>query len=230
MPDLSEEAALRARFALAEDAPIVGLDEAGRGPCAGPVVAAAAVLRPDGLAPDLAAAVDDSKALSATTRADLFAALTAPGALAGFAVAQASVEEIDRLNILQASMLAMRRALEALAEPPSAALVDGNADPRLGLPTALVVKGDGRSLSIAAASILAKVARDRIMGELARAHPGYGWETNQGYGAKAHLEAIRTLGVTVHHRRSFAPVRARLQMALDIESQSAVETLHIVKS
>ena len=218
MPDLSEEQALRARFGLPSAAPIAGLDEAGRGPCAGPVVAAAAVLRPDGLAPDLAALVDDSKKLSAAKREAAFEALTAPGALAGFAIGQASVEEIDRLNILQASLLAMRRALAGLAEPPAGALVDGNQDPRLDLPTALVVKGDGRSLSIAAASILAKVARDRIMADLARAHPGYGWETNQGYGARAHLEAIRTLGVTLHHRRSFAPVRARLQVALDIES------------
>jgi ribonuclease HII len=182
------------------------------------VVAAAALLPPDGLPPELASTLDDSKKIAPPRRLELFEALTAPGTLAGWAVAEASVAEIDRINILQASLLAMRRAVAALPVAPAGALVDGNQDPTLGLPTATLVKGDSRSLSIAAASILAKVARDRLMGELAAHHPGYGWETNQGYGSAAHLTAIRTLGVTIHHRRSFAPVRAVLELTLDIES------------
>lgn len=214
MPDLTEEAEVRRVHALAPEAPVAGVDEAGRGPCAGPVVAAAAVLPPGGLPADLADAIDDSKKLSARQREALFTALTAPGTLTAFAVAEASVAEIDRINILQAAMLAMRRAINALPVDPAAVLVDGNRDPGLDRPTALLTKGDSRSLSIAAASILAKVTRDRRMAALADDHPGYGWETNQGYGSKAHLAALGRLGVTVHHRRSFAPVRA----ALDIES------------
>lgn len=214
MPDLSEERILRRDLALPPDAPIAGVDEAGRGPCAGPVMAAAAILPPGGLPADLAALIDDSKKLSAKRRAHLFEVLTTPGTLLAFAVAEASVEEIDRINILEAAMRAMRRAVAALPVPPAAALIDGNRDPGPGVPSRLLVKGDSRSLSVAAASILAKVTRDRLMADLARAHPGYGWETNQGYGSKAHLAALRVQGVTIHHRRSFAPVRA----ALDIES------------
>ncbi|MBP5857808.1 ribonuclease HII [Marivibrio halodurans] len=214
MPDLSEEEILRRDLALPADAPIAGVDEAGRGPCAGPVVAAAAILPPTGLPADLAALIDDSKKLSAKRRAYLFEALTTPGTLLAFAVAEASVEEIDRINILQAAMLAMRRAVDALPVPPAAALIDGNRDPGPSVPSRPLVKGDSRSLSVAAASILAKVTRDGLMADLALAHPGYGWETNQGYGSKAHLAALRVQGVTIHHRRSFAPVRA----ALDIES------------
>jgi ribonuclease HII len=212
MPDLREEAGLRDAFTLGAAAPIAGLDEAGRGPCAGPVVAAAAVLHSDGLPPAIADILDDSKKIPPKRRDALFAALTANGVLADYAIAQADVAEIDRLNILQASLLAMRRALAKLCSPPAGALVDGNQDPRLGVPTVTLVKGDGRSLSIAAASILAKVTRDRMMADLARQHPGYGWETNQGYGSKAHLVALGQLGVTIHHRRSFAPVRALLDI------------------
>ena len=116
-------------------------------------------------------------------------------------------EEIDKINILQATMLAMRRAVEALDLPPAFALIDGNRLPALACPARAIVKGDGRVLSIAAASIVAKVTRDRIMTELARAHPGFGWERNRGYGTAEHLNALKRLGATPHHRRSFAPIR-----------------------
>ncbi|MDE3081046.1 MAG: ribonuclease HII, partial [Paracoccaceae bacterium] len=126
-------------------------------------------------------------------------------------VAHASVEEIDRLNILRASHLAMERAVAGLRSPPDHLLIDGNMIPRgLTIPAEAVVKGDARVLSIAAASIVAKVARDAIMVDLAQQHPGYGWETNAGYGSKAHLQALQDFGVTPHHRRSFAPVHKML--------------------
>ena len=179
---------------------VAGVDEAGRGPLAGPVVAAAVVL-------DLGAVpnrVADSKALSATRREALFAELQAT---AEIGVGSASVEEIDRINILRASHLAMIRALENLPRPAAYALIDGNLMPRdLPLPGEAVVKGDARCVAIAAASIVAKVTRDRIMVGLAQQHPGYGWDRNAAYPTKAHLEAIRHLGVTPHHRRSFKPV------------------------
>ncbi len=199
MPDyrLEEEA-------LAGGARVVaGIDEAGRGPWAGPVIAAAVVLDVATLPADLLDAIDDSKKLTAAKRAALF------GRLAGCArigVGRAEVAEIDRLNILGATMLAMKRALAALPLTPCLALVDGNRAPDLPCPVKCVVGGDGRSLSIAAASIVAKVTRDRIMGELAMLHPGYGWETNAGYGTRAHQQAIMRLGLTPHHRRSFKPI------------------------
>jgi len=195
MPDFSMEISLGRQVA--------GIDEAGRGPWAGPVVAAAVVLDRSTFPQDLAAQIDDSKKLRKPVRDLLFQHI---GAIAPHAIAQASVEEIDRLNILQASMLAMRRAFENLPEAPACALVDGNCDPRLGVPTRCLVGGDGHSLSIAAASILAKVARDRIMTGLARRFPGYGWDTNAGYGTKEHQRGLAELGVTPHHRRSFAPI------------------------
>ena len=182
-----------------------GLDETGRGPLAGPVVAAAAVLNEDAAPPGL----DDSKQLTANEREILCDELRS---VALFGIGAASVAEIDRFNILAASLLAMRRALESLVWRlgclPDLALVDGNQSPRLPCPTELVIKGDGRSASIAAASIIAKVARDRAMTALAREYPGYGWETNAGYGTAQHRAALVTLGPTVHHRRSFAPVAA----------------------
>jgi ribonuclease HII len=178
------------------------VDEVGRGPLCGPVTAAAVILDWDALPEGL----DDSKRLSAARRADLDLRIRAT---ARFAIAHASVAEIDTLNILQASHLAMRRALQALA--PDFALIDGNLLPRdLPCPAQAVVKGDARSLSIAAASILAKVARDKIMVELAAEHPGYGWERNAGYASAAHLSALARLGPTPHHRRSFAPLRKML--------------------
>ena len=180
--------------------PVCGVDEAGRGPLAGPVAAAAVVLNPH----DLPEGLNDSKVLSAARRERLFDAIQAR---AEVSLAWASVEEIDRLNIREASLLAMRRAVEGLAIPPDAALIDGNACPQ-GLPCrgVTLVKGDALSLSVAAASIIAKVARDRVMAELAQAFPGYGWEVNQGYPTAAHRAALLDLGVTPHHRRSFRPV------------------------
>ncbi len=194
---------------------VIGLDEAGRGPWAGPVVAAAAWLDPAGLDPALSEGLDDSKKLSARRRNDLFDILSDPaGAGARVAVGEASVEEIDDLNILQASLLAMQRAAAALAaalnSAPQAALVDGNKLPQLAIEARAVVKGDSLSLSIAAASVVAKVTRDRAMAALARDYPGYGWERNQGYGTAEHRAGIARLGVTPLHRRSFRPIRDAL--------------------
>ncbi|MDJ0685868.1 MAG: ribonuclease HII [Alphaproteobacteria bacterium] len=201
MPDFSLETALRPGGRVA------GLDEVGRGPWAGPVTACAVVIDRTRFPDDLANALDDSKRLTAAKRDRLYALLIST---VEYAIAEASVAEIDSLNILQASLLAMRRAVQALPNPPDAALVDGNRDPGLGLPTQCIVKGDGMSLSIAAASIIAKVTRDRQMARLAETYPGYGWERNAGYGVKAHRQALAALGVTPHHRRSFAPIRALL--------------------
>jgi ribonuclease HII len=153
----------------------------------------------------LPAGLDDSKALAAPVRAALAAEILATSEVA---IVHVEVAEIDRLNILQASLLAMRRAVAALGACPCHALIDGDRCPDgLPCPATPVVGGDGRSLSIAAASIVAKVARDRLMADLAQQHPGYGWETNAGYATKMHLSALRDLGPTPHHRRSFAPVR-----------------------
>ena len=203
MPDFSLE--------LAVDGSVVGIDEAGRGPWAGPVVAGAALLDRAALSPDLAERLDDSKKLGEAKRAALFEALQAdPAARLGVGVA--SVEEIDRLNILQATFLAMRRAYEDLGVAAALALIDGNkVPPEWPCPARAVVKGDGLSVSIAAASIVAKVTRDRMMADLGRAHPGYGWERNAGYGTREHQEAIASLGLTPHHRRSYAPIRKILQ-------------------
>ena len=180
--------------------PVAGVDEVGRGPLAGPVIAAAVILDPARIPSGLA----DSKLLTARRREHLHDEIHA-SALA-ISVAEASVEEIDRLNILHASMLAMRRAVEGLPEV-GFVLVDGNRlPPGLPCPAEAVVKGDARCLSIAAASIVAKVVRDRLMVDLAQQHPGYGWEANAGYPTKAHCEALLHLGVTPWHRRSFGPV------------------------
>jgi len=185
---------------------VCGIDEVGRGPLAGPVVACAVILPPR-LSRVLLEQVNDSKALSAKRR-DALAPLIQAEACYG--LGQASVEEIDQINILQATFLAMRRAVEALPQPPESALVDGNRAPVLPCPTRCLVKGDSRSLSIAAASILAKVHRDHLMADLAQTYPGYGWERNAGYGTAEHLAALDRLGVTPHHRRSFAPIATRL--------------------
>jgi ribonuclease HII len=202
MPDFSLENKLQGVIA--------GIDEAGRGPWAGPVVAGAAVLNRDTLETALIDGLDDSKALTPARREALFEALAhSPAATVGFGIA--SVEEIDSLNILQATFLAMSRALEDMGQPVEYALVDGNRAPSLPCQVQTVVKGDSRSLSIAAASIIAKVTRDRMMAELALAFPGYGWETNQGYGTPAHRLGLETLGVTLHHRKTYAPVRAILE-------------------
>lgn len=197
MPDFSLE--------IAAGGLVVGIDEAGRGPWAGPVVAGAAILDRALIPPDIAARLDDSKKLSPAKREALFELLMT-GGWAKIGVGLASAAEIDSLNILKATYLAMRRALETLADKPTLALVDGNRAPPLPCPVQTVVKGDGISLSIASASIIAKVTRDRIMRELALRHPGYGWESNAGYGTALHHEALRRLGVTPEHRRSFAPI------------------------
>ena len=181
---------------------VVGVDEAGCAPLAGPVVAAA-VLLDRKLPRTLARSIDDSKKLSAQTRESIFAAL--PGH-AQIGVGEASVEEIEQINILRAAHLAMRRAVERLAVLPALILVDGNRLPGFAFPTQCVVGGDGISLSIAAASIIAKVTRDRAMAALAERFPGYGWERNAGYPTPEHLAALRQLGVTAMHRRTFRPV------------------------
>jgi ribonuclease HII len=187
---------------------VAGIDEAGRGPWAGPVVAAAAILDRVAMPRILSAGLDDSKKLSPAVREKLFAALQRH---AVFGVGIASVAEIEDLNILAATMLAMRRAVLALPEVPGLALVDGNRAPDLPCAVQTVVKGDGKSFSIAAASIVAKVTRDRIMAGLAAAHPGYGWETNQGYGTAAHRAGLDRHGVTPHHRRGFKPIACRIK-------------------
>lgn len=187
---------------------VAGVDEAGRGPLAGPVFAAAAVIDRARATPALLKLIDDSKKLTHARRDAAYEAMVASGAVR-FAIAEASVEEIDRINILQATFLAMRRALAALAEPPEVALVDGNrVPPGLVCRAETIVGGDAHSYSIAAASIFAKVARDRHMDVLAAAFPGYGWERNRGYGSAQHLKALELLGPTPHHRMSFAPLRA----------------------
>lgn len=184
---------------------VAGVDEAGRGPLAGPVVAAAAVLD-RGRIPD---GIDDSKTLKEADRERLFAEIIHT---ATYGIGIGSVAEIDRLNILQASLLAMRRAVTALAwrlgHLPDYALVDGNRSARLPCPERLVVGGDAASLSIAAASIIAKVTRDRLMAQLAADHAGFRWETNRGYATAHHRLALTILGPTPHHRRSFAPLRS----------------------
>lgn len=186
---------------------VAGVDEAGRGPWAGPVVAAAVVLDGARLPIDLTAAIDDSKVLGRGRRERIFAALPA---FARIGVGSASVEEIDRLNILQAALLAMQRAVAGLDVVPDLVLVDGKQVPKLTCPARAVVDGDARSLSIAAASIVAKVHRDKWMADLAVRYPGYGWERNAGYGTAEHRAALVRLGVTSQHRRSFKPIKALL--------------------
>ena len=185
---------------------VAGVDEAGRGPLAGPVVAAVAVIDRAAATPKLLKLIDDSKKLALAAREKAYEAMVASG-IVQFAVGEATVEEIDRINILQATFLAMRRAVEALAEQPDVVLIDGNQLPRgLACRAETIVGGDAHSYSIAAASIFAKVTRDRAMARLAEAFPGYGWETNRGYGSARHLAALEQLGPTPHHRMSFAPL------------------------
>ncbi len=191
------------------DAVVAGVDEAGRGPLAGPVVAAAVILDYKKTPKDLRQGLDDSKKLLPARREELYAALLGCGT-AVIGVGQADVHEIDSINILNATFRAMARAVEALGRIVTVALVDGNRPPPLPCAVETIVEGDGKSLSIAAASVIAKVTRDRLMLDLAARHPGYGWETNMGYGTAAHCEALILLGATAHHRRSFAPVRASL--------------------
>lgn len=196
MPDFALEDAL--------GGVVAGVDEAGRGPWAGPVLAAAVILDRERLPAGVAAAIDDSKRLPRRRREPLFRALQG---CARIGVGRAEVGEIDALNILEATMLAMTRAIDALDIVPDHVLVDGNRAPPVGYPVRCEIGGDRLSLSIAAASIVAKVERDREMARLAAAWPGYGWERNAGYGTAEHRAALRRLGLTPHHRKSFAPVR-----------------------
>jgi ribonuclease HII len=196
MPNFAREAALGDL--------VCGIDEVGRGPLAGPVVAAAVILDRRRMPRSLRTGIDDSKKLTPAEREEYATALRS---CALIALGAAAVSEIDRINILRASLLAMRRAVAALPERPTAALVDGNQAPSLPCPVYTVIGGDGLSLSIAAASIIAKVARDRLMQRLALRYEGYGWATNVGYGTPEHQAAIVRLGLTPHHRLSFQPSR-----------------------
>jgi ribonuclease HII len=205
-PDFTFETA-----ALTRGLPVVvGVDEVGRGPLAGPVTAAAVRLDPARIPAGLA----DSKALSPARREALFAAIMDS---AEVSIAHATVEEIDTLNILRASHLAMERAVSGLLTFPDHALIDGNMIPKgLSCSAEAVVKGDARCLSIAAASIVAKVTRDRIMVDLAQQYPGYGWNVNAGYPTPAHLQALLDFGITPHHRRSFKPVHNILYQEVSV--------------
>jgi ribonuclease HII len=191
---------------------VCGVDEVGCAPLAGPVVAAAVILPPKGLPRKLAMLVNDSKIVPAPKREAAAAALPQYCVIS---VAEASVEEIDALNIYHARMLAMRRAVAGLSVAPELALIDGNATPReLACRARTIVDGDAKCLSIAAASIVAKVFRDAYMRKLSESFPGYGWEKNVGYGTREHRAAILKLGITPHHRRSFARVRMQLGLPL----------------
>jgi ribonuclease HII len=193
--------------------PVCGLDEAGRGPLAGPVMAACVHVNDNIRRKRFWSRVNDSKKLTREQREEMYLYITEHCA---YGIAEASVEEIDTINILHASMLAMKRALEKMTSnfgiTPEAALVDGNYPPKLACHVQTVIGGDATSLSIAAASILAKVTRDRVMQELCEQHPGYGWSTNVGYGTPEHLDGLEKYGVTIHHRRSFAPVQMEISL------------------
>ncbi|MCW0233592.1 MAG: ribonuclease HII [Ferrovibrio sp.] len=213
MPDF----ALELKLAGPNGGLICGVDEAGRGPLAGPVVAAAVILDRRKRQRILWGGIDDSKKLTHDKRETLFLRLR-QHALAGEArigIGAASVAEIARLNIFHATMLAMCRAVTALRVVPMHALIDGNHCPKqLGCPATAVVDGDALSVSIAAASIVAKVVRDRAMAKLHQRYPAYGWASNKGYGTPEHQEGLRLAGISKHHRLGFAPVRS--QMTLDL--------------
>lgn len=196
MPDFELEDACAA-------APVCGIDEVGRGPWAGPVVAAAVILHRDRLDRDLAAQIDDSKRVPRPLRGHLYERI---GTVAEVGVGRATVDEIDAVGILKATFLAMERAVAALPVAPAHVLVDGRDTLPLCCPVRPVIRGDQLSLSIAAASIVAKVTRDREMRALHDEFPGYGWDTNVGYGTPAHRAALTRLGITPHHRRSYRPI------------------------
>jgi len=183
--------------------PVAGVDEAGRGPWAGPVVAAAVILDPDRIPANIA----DSKALDEETRAYIYHRIMKV-AVVGVGIAE--VDRIDRDNILGATLWAMAQAVANLSIAPALVLIDGNRAPRLTMQTRTIVKGDAKCVSVAAASIVAKVTRDRMMMELARDYPGYGFERHKGYGTPEHQAAISKLGISTLHRRSFRPVQLAL--------------------
>lgn len=193
---------------------VAGVDEAGRGPLAGPVVAAAVMLDPDRI-PD---GIDDSKRLDAAQRETAFTAIESSAIAIGVGIAD--VRRIDRINILQATMWAMQKAVEGLVAAPRLVLVDGNCLPKLKTEARAVIGGDRRCLSIAAASIVAKVTRDRMMVELAQRYPGYGFERHKGYATRSHRDALVRLGPTPEHRRSFRTVQLALQ-GIDGEDDAA---------
>jgi ribonuclease HII len=184
--------------------PVAGIDEAGRGPWAGPVVAAAVILDPD----RIPSGIDDSKELDADAREVLYGRIATTAIAIGVGIGD--VERIDRDNILAATMWAMAEAVAQLTKKPKLAIIDGNRAPRLRCKSRTIVKGDAKCLSIAAASIVAKVTRDRMMIALAREVPGYGFERHKGYGTPEHQDAVRRLGVSPHHRRSWSPVQLAL--------------------
>jgi len=199
MPDFEREQQLLKTYDI-----VAGVDEVGRGPWAGPVTACAVVLDPDNIPKGL----NDSKKLTAKIREYLFQQIVQS---ADVSIAHVSVTEIDRINILQASLFAMENAVAGLSKPADFVLIDGNKTPKsLNCPCEAIIKGDAKSSSIAAASIVAKVTRDRMMVALSQQFPGYGWETNAGYGTKQHQEGLKALGVTAHHRRSFKPIHNML--------------------
>jgi ribonuclease HII len=212
MPHYRHEKRLLATLTGPVPVHVCGVDEAGRGPLAGPVVAAAVIFRhgrvPKGL--------NDSKQLAEDDREDFYPRIFEMAVAVG--VGEATVGEIDLVNIRQATHLAMARAVRALPVAASAALVDGNDPPALPCPCETLVGGDGISVSIAAASIVAKVTRDRMMRALHDHHPGYGWISNKGYGTPEHYEGLRRHGVTVHHRRSFAPIHNILYGGESVDS------------
>ena len=203
MPDFSLEESL----GLSTSAVIVGVDEVGRGPLAGPVTAAAVFVDRQKITSDLLTKIDDSKKIAQKKRATISKQIES---IAIIGIGWASSGEIDQLNILEATMLAMQRAIFSLQKQiildPDYILIDGNKVPRLDFPSKAIVRGDEKSLSIAAASIVAKSKRDAFMTSLSKLYPGYGWEKNAGYGTGEHLAAIEREGITVHHRRSFKPI------------------------
>jgi len=202
MPDFSHEKA------FASHGLVFGIDEAGRGPWCGPVVAACVCFPNFQIDENLATQINDSKKLSAAKREKLFPLIMNSGAYIG--IGQASATEIDNMNILQATFLAMHRALENATQKghqANFALIDGNRLPKWDIPCQCLIKGDSLSLSIAAASIVAKVTRDHIMQDLAKDYPEYGWEKNAGYGTADHISALQKYGVTPHHRKSYKPIK-----------------------
>jgi ribonuclease HII len=203
LPDFSLEESL----GLSTSAVIVGVDEVGRGPLAGPVTAAAVFFDRQKITSDLLTKIDDSKKIAQKKRATISKQIES---IAIIGIGWASSGEIDQLNILEATMLAMQRAISSLRKQiisdPDYILIDGNKVPRLDFPSKAIVRGDEKSLSIAAASIVAKNKRDAFMTSLSKLYPGYGWEKNAGYGTGEHLAAIEREGITVHHRRSFKPI------------------------